>query len=68
MMGLVVGKKTHPAPPEVLSGMFDATLAWASKHKGKMDEVWSFAWIQGGGGVFNGESLEELDTVMVECP
>ena len=33
-----------------------------------MDDVWGFAGILGGGGVFNVESLEELDSIMVEFP
>ena len=33
-----------------------------------MDDVWGFAGISGGGGVFNVESLEGLDSIMLEFP
>jgi muconolactone delta-isomerase len=35
---------------------------------GKMEHVWSFAGLAGGGGVLNVNTLEELDTIMNGFP
>jgi muconolactone delta-isomerase len=68
MRFLIIAKSKHLVPPEVLPGVVDATLAWARKHQGKTEQLWGFAGIQGGGGIANVESLEELDTIMTEFP
>lgn len=69
MRFLVVTKNKHLVPLEVLPSLIDAMLAWMRKYQGKkMEQVWSFAGIQGGGGIINVESAEELDTIMAEWP
>ena len=49
-------------------GLIDAMGAWRSKYAGKLEQVWGFAGIEGGGGIANVDSLEELDALMVEFP
>jgi muconolactone delta-isomerase len=57
------------------SGGVDASgrhsrVAWAKRYQkeGKIEAVWSKASAQGGGGIANVDSLEELDAIMVEWP
>ena len=70
MRFLVVTKQSSPPPPEMVLGLFEALSGWAKEQqaKGKMEQVWSFAGLQGGGGILNVNSLEELDAVMAGFP
>ncbi len=70
MRFLVVSKAKQPPPPEMALGLVDATAEWARKHtaSGKMEQVWSVAGAQGGGGILNVNSLEEMDAIMAEFP
>jgi len=70
MRYLVVTKQTTPMPPEMVLGLFGAMKAWSARHiaSGKLEQVWSFAGLNGGGGIFNVGSLEELDQIMAEFP
>lgn len=51
-------------------GLFAAMKAWSARHiaSGKIEQVWSFAGVSGGGGIFNVDSPEELDEIMAEFP
>ena len=64
MRFLVVTKPKHPVPPEAVVALFDGLLAWtgAWSGQGKMEQVWGFAGVGGGGGILNVDSIEELDT------
>ena len=66
---LVTKPKTMP-PPDMILPLIDAMDAWVKKYKqaGKLEQVWGFAGQQGGGGIGNVASLEELDQVMAEFP
>jgi muconolactone delta-isomerase len=70
MKFLVITKANSPIPPEMALGLFEALSAWATEHvsSGKIEQTWSFAALQGGGGIFNVESLEELDAIMTKFP
>lgn len=70
MKFLVVTKQASPAPPEVALGLFEALSGWAKEHtaSGKMEQIWSFAGSNGGGGLLNVDSLEELDQIMNAFP
>ncbi len=70
MKFLVVTKSSQPLPPEMATGIMDASAEWARKHtaSGKIEQTWSFAGLQGGGGILNVNSLEELDAIMNEFP
>ena len=70
MRCLVVTKQTIPMPPETVLGLFAAMKAWSARYiaSGKLEQVWSFAGLNGGGGIFNVGSLEELDQIMAEFP
>ncbi len=70
MRFLVVTKSSSPAPPQMVVGMFDALDAWAKRYleQGKIEQTWGFAGIQGGGGILNVNTLEELDAIMAEFP
>ena len=70
MRFLIVTKATFPFPPEAAAGLVDATVAWLDRmtKEKKMEQAWSFAGINGGGGIVNVSSAEELDAVMTEFP
>ncbi len=70
MRFLVSSKAKQPPPPEMALGLVDATAEWARKHtaSGKMEQVWAVAGGQAGGGIFNVNSLEEVDAIMAEFP
>jgi muconolactone delta-isomerase len=65
-----VSKSGSPVPPEMALPLFEATSAWVQQHTaaGKMEQSWSFAGQQGGGGILNVASLEELDEIMTAFP
>ncbi len=50
--------------------MFEALLGWAQKYRasGKLERMWNFAGLQGGGGILNVDSHEELEAIMNEFP
>ena len=66
MRFLVVTKSRTPAPPD--PSIVDAMTAWLDQHESKMEQSWSFAGLNGGGGILNVESLEELDDIMAGFP
>jgi muconolactone delta-isomerase len=70
MKFLVVTKSKMPFPPEMAEGIIDAVEGWTRKYtaSGNLEQVWSFAGLQGGGGIGNVNSLEELDAMMTEFP
>ncbi len=70
MKFLVTTTSKHPFPPKAVSGLIDAMTTWAGKYteSGKLEAVWSFAGLTGGGGIANVDSLEEMDTIMAEFP
>ena len=71
MKFLVITKgNKHLVPPEALLARTDALTAWVTRYTemGKIDAAWSFAGVAGGGAIFNVDSLEELDAIMVEFP
>ena len=70
MRFLIVTKAMFPFPPEAAAGLVDATEAWRDRmtKEKKMEQAWSFAGINGGGGILNVNSAEELDAVMTEFP
>ncbi len=68
MRFLVVTRGSHPPPPA--PEMIDAMKHWIDTHleTGKMEQVWNFAGVRGGGGIPNVASLDELDDVMAGFP
>jgi muconolactone delta-isomerase len=70
MRFLVVTLPRETIPPEMALGLFEALSGWAKdlQSKGKIEQTWGFAGIQGGGGILNVESLEELDAIMTSFP
>lgn len=69
MRFLIVTKAKLPGPPpEVMLGLFDAMAPWQKKWAKKIELIWGFAGIAGGGGIANVASLEELDAFMAELP
>lgn len=70
MRFLIVTRASAPFPPEMAVGMVEGMKSWSRAHRdpGKMEQVWSFAGIGGGGGILNVESHEELDAIMAGCP
>ncbi|MCC6382404.1 MAG: hypothetical protein IT304_07830 [Dehalococcoidia bacterium] len=70
MKFLVVTRATAPLPPEMAQTLVGAMKQWASAHRssGKMEQIWSFAGMGGGGGVLNVSSHEELDAIMSGFP
>ena len=70
MKFLVVSKAKMPFPAEMALVLTEAVEAWAQKYvaSGKIEQVWGFAGLQGGGGICNVESLDEFDSMMTEFP
>lgn len=70
MRFLVTTKSTSPFPPEMAMGMVEAMKQWAGTHRqsGKMEQIWAFAGSNGGGGILNVDSHEELDAIMAGFP
>jgi muconolactone delta-isomerase len=68
MRFLVVTMSRQAAPPS--PELMDAMLAWVRRHResGRMEQVWNFAGVQGGGGILNVDSLEQLSEIMAEMP
>ena len=70
MRFLIVTTSREAAPPDMSLPMMKMMQAWVAEHRasGKMEHVWSFAGYAGGGGIFNVESHEELDSIMGGFP
>jgi muconolactone delta-isomerase len=70
MRFLIVTMQNTPPPPDMALGLFEALSAWAksNQEQGKIEQVWSFAGLPGGGGIANVNSLEELDALMTSFP
>jgi muconolactone delta-isomerase len=70
MKFLVVTKQNAAFPPEAASMLINAMRQWSGVHlqSGKMEQIWSFAGLGGGGGVLNVDSHEELDQIMAGFP
>jgi muconolactone delta-isomerase len=70
MRFLVVTEASAPFPPEMALGMVEGMKQWSKVHRdsGKIEQIWSFAGIGGGGGILNVDSHEELDAIMAGFP
>ena len=64
----MVSKSKHLVPPELVVGLIGAMSPWRNKYTRNSEQVWGFAEFQGGGGIVNVQSLEELDALMTEFP
>lgn len=67
---LVVTRASAPFPPDMAEMLVAAMKQWANAHRqsGKMEQIWSFAGMAGGGGILNVSSHEELDAIMSGFP
>ncbi len=65
MKFLVISKPKHMVPPEVMVGLIDAINPWVARFAGKIEQTLGFAGIQGGCGILNVDSLDELDTTTI---
>lgn len=70
MRFLIISKAKILPPPEMTPTLVNAVGEWAKKYKanGKLEQAWGFAGLQGGGGIANVNSLEDLDELMVNFP
>ena len=70
MRFLVVTTSRESMPPDMALPMMKMMQAWVAEHRssGKTEQVWSFAGMTGGGGIFNVDSHEELDAIMGGFP
>ena len=68
MRFVVKTEPKHMTPPEIVPMLIDAMQAWLEKYKDNLVEVWSSAGRQGGGGIAEVDSLEQLDQMMIEFP
>ncbi len=70
MRFLVITKGNHPLPMEQAGMITEAMQQWADTHRasGKMEQIWAFAGLPGGGGILNVDSHEELDDIMAAFP
>ena len=65
---LVISKSKYPLPTEAISGLMDGAMAWKRKYGGKIEQLNAFAGMQGGMGIIDVDSAEELDTIIAELP
>ena len=70
MRFLVTTINRSPMPPEAAAMLVPAMKDWVARNtaSGAFEQVWSFAGLQGGGGIANVDSLEQLDSLMAEFP
>lgn len=70
MRFLVLTSAREAMPPESALPMVQAMKAWVAEHRGsgRMVEAFNFAGGQGGGGILEVESHEELDEIMAGFP
>jgi muconolactone delta-isomerase len=70
MRFLIVTVSNAPMPPEQAPMLVGAMKQWVNTHRssGKLEQVWSFAGVAGGGGILDVESHEELDEIMTGFP
>jgi muconolactone delta-isomerase len=67
---LIITRQTTPPPPEMLLPIIGAMEAWSAglRASDKAPAMWSFAGTNGGGGLLEVESHEELDAIMARFP
>lgn len=70
MRFLIVTNSREAMPAEMAMPTMKAMQAWLAEHRasGKLEHVWSFAGRNGGGGIANVETHEELDAMMSGFP
>ena len=70
MQFLIITKQSSPPPPEMVIPLIDAMEAWLAKGRadGTMRSSWAFAGTQGGGGIAEVDSHEQLDAIMAGFP
>jgi muconolactone delta-isomerase len=70
MKFLVISNPSFPVPAELALDLVNAMEAWIGEHtrSGKIEASWSYAGMNGGGGILNVESLDELDAIMLGYP
>ena len=70
MKFLIVTMQNQMVPPEHALPLLDAFMAYVDKYKksGHFEAEWSFSGMQGGGAIVEVDSLEELDTLIIEYP
>ena len=68
MKFLVISKSKYPLPLEAIPSLMDGAMAWKRKYEGKMEQLFAFAGMQGGAGIVDVDSAEELDTIIAELP
>ncbi len=68
MKFLVVMTSRTPPPPEMLPNIMAGMLHWIEQYQSKMDGIFGFAGIQGGCGIVNVDTADELDEIMVRNP
>jgi len=70
MRFLIVTTSREAMPMEMALPAMHGMQAWLAEHRasGKLEAVWSFAGMNGGGGIANVDSHEELDSLMAGFP
>ena len=70
MRFLVLTEPSSPTPPEMVLPLIGAMEAWIARWRtaGKFQHTWAYAGTNGGGGVVEVESPEELDVIMAGYP
>ncbi len=70
MRFLVLTFTNQMMPPETAAQATGATIEWINKYreKGIMKDVFSLGGINGGGGILDVDTPEQLDEIMIEFP
>lgn len=70
MQFLVLTEPSSPTPPEMVLPLIGAMEAWVARWRtaGKFQHMWANAGRNGGGGVVEVDSPEELNVIMAGFP
>ncbi len=70
MRFLFTASPKHPVPPEMAVVLSDAMLGWVNqlKQNGKLETLFGYTGVPGGGCILNVESAEEANRIMLQFP
>ncbi|MBI4494794.1 MAG: hypothetical protein HY690_18615 [Chloroflexi bacterium] len=70
MKFLMIANPKHPVPPELAVVLSDAMLGWMTgiKESGKVETLFGYVGVPGGGAILNVESAEEANSIILQFP
>jgi muconolactone delta-isomerase len=70
-MRFLISTASREALPIQMAGtLLEATQSWGKKYQAskKIEQLWVYAGLPAGGGIFNVASVEEMNQIMAEYP